>query len=76
MFTKLAPQKAQHASGFIVQVADPQTVEYIDGPLKASVGVEFGPVSTLYGSTLKASDKSSSNLVEARKAEIEAEIGG
>ncbi len=52
MFTKITPQKVQHTTGFIVQVADRQTVEYLEKGRSASVEV-YSAVSTVScGATL------------------------
>jgi len=53
MFASISPQKVKHSSGFIVQVADRCTVEYIDGKRKACITVDFAPLgSSIYKDTL------------------------
>jgi hypothetical protein len=53
MFKKLAPQKAQHKSGYIVQTGGRYTLQYIDGDLLAEVDVDFGPVTTVYPESMR-----------------------
>lgn len=43
MFRKVSPQKIQHSDGYVVQVADRYSVEYLDENYRASVNVDFGP---------------------------------
>ena len=52
MFTKLSPQKVRDASGYVVQVGDRHSVEYLENARKAVVEVEFGGIVSVYGDTL------------------------
>ena len=53
MFTKLSPQKVRHSAGYIVQVGDRHTVEYVEDGREAVVEVEFGACVTVYENTLR-----------------------
>ncbi len=53
MFNKLGPQKVQHADGYIVQVADRSTVEYLEGNRKAVVEVDFAALTGVYQNSLR-----------------------
>ena len=53
MFTAIAPQRAQHESGFLVEVLDRNSIGYEDEQLRAVVHVDFGPVTGLYVDTLE-----------------------
>lgn len=54
MFSRLAPQKVCHSSGYLVQVASKQGVELIDrdGGI-VHVNAEFGSVSTIYADSVR-----------------------
>lgn len=52
MFQRLAPQRVQHSSGFIVQIADRETVEYLDGARSARITVDFADLTGVYEDTL------------------------
>lgn len=52
MFTKLSPQKVRDSLGYIVQVGDRHSVEYIEDARKATVEVDFGGSVSVYGDTL------------------------
>ena len=52
MFTLLSPQKAKNSEGYIVQVADRHSVEYIGVDRTARVFVDFGETVGLYSATL------------------------
>jgi hypothetical protein len=56
MFTKIAPQKVQHSTGYIVQVANRYLIQYIDNERKADVEVDFAKVTGIYPETLVISD--------------------
>jgi hypothetical protein len=53
MFTRLAPQKVQHSSGYIVQVAGRESVEYIEPDRKTMVNVDFSRTVGVWASTLR-----------------------
>jgi len=53
VFKKLGPQKVQHVDGYIVQIADRSTVEYIEGKRLASIEVDFASVTGVYKKTLR-----------------------
>jgi hypothetical protein len=53
MFKKLSPQKVQHDSGYIVQVASRTSVEYLDANRKATVDVDFAASIGIYRKTLR-----------------------
>ena len=52
MFTKLSPQKVRCSDGYIVQVRDRHSVEYVEDGRSAVVEVEFGGVISVYAHTL------------------------
>jgi hypothetical protein len=53
MFTKLAPQKVRHSNGYVVQVANRESVEYLEAGRRAVVGVDFAATVGVYAKTLK-----------------------
>jgi hypothetical protein len=53
MFTKLAPQKVRHSSGYVVQVANRESVEYLEAERRAVIGADFGVTVGVYANTLK-----------------------
>ena len=57
MFTAIAPQRAQHESGYLVEVLDRNSIGYQDEKLRAVVQVDFGPVTGLYVDTLEVSGR-------------------
>jgi hypothetical protein len=69
MFTKLAPQKAVHSTGYIVQVLDRFHVEYIDKHKRAKIEVDFAPVIGIYKSLLSEWEDGTP-LSEPEKLEI------
>ena len=56
MFKQLASQRVQHDSGYIVQVADRNSVEYLEPNLRVAVAVDFGVRVNVYGDSLLAYD--------------------
>jgi hypothetical protein len=52
MFEKLSPQRVRNTSGFVVQVADRETIEYIQGSRTARITVDFAPLTGVYEDTL------------------------
>ncbi len=53
MFKRLRPQKVQHASGFIVQMAGRYSVEYLENGRLAKITVDIGiPTLGVYRDTL------------------------
>lgn len=52
MFQRLAPQRVKHSSGFVVQIADRETVEYLDGARSARITVDFAELTGVYEDTL------------------------
>lgn len=72
MFRLLKPQMAQHSEGYIVQTKDRHTIQYVEKGWVADIGAEFGPVSELFGRTLKTwiRDGRQEEISEARKVEI------
>ena len=86
MFTRIAPQKVLHSSGYLVQVASRDRVELIESDgVVVRVEAEFGPVSTLYADSIKKldaggrlaplSDEQKKTLLAQIKAGLEA-MGG
>ena len=55
MFIRISPQKAQHRSGFIVQVGSRYSVQYMPGDLTAEVSADFAAVTGIYPETLTLS---------------------
>lgn len=53
MFIRLAPQKVRHSLGYVVQVADRTTVEYLDQGQRALVEADFGSSVCIYEKTLQ-----------------------
>ena len=51
-FTLLSPQKTRNSEGYIVQVADRHSVEYIGDGESYVVSVDFGVTVGLYAATL------------------------
>jgi hypothetical protein len=55
MFKRLGPSKVQHTSGFIVQIADRYTVEYLENDWMAKITMNLGmPTYAVYRDTLTA----------------------
>ena len=53
MFKRLGPNKAQYASGFIVQITDRYTIEYRENNRLAKITVDIGiPTLAVYRDTL------------------------
>lgn len=52
MFTRIAPQRAQHTDGSIVQVGSRYSVQYRRGDLTAEVEADFAAVTGIYPDTL------------------------
>ncbi len=53
MFKRLRPQKVQHASGFIVQMAGRYSVEYLENGRLAKITVDIGiPTLAVFRDTL------------------------
>lgn len=53
MYRKLAPQKVEHSDGYIVQVADRSSVEYVEGTRRAVIEVEFAELTGVSRDTLR-----------------------
>jgi hypothetical protein len=78
MFHSLSPQRVRHASGFIVQVADRETIEYLAGACKARIAVDFAPLTGLYKDTLTdwiLSDGSPKKMTDAERTQVLKNIG-
>jgi hypothetical protein len=77
MFSRLAPQKVRHSSGYLVQIASRERVELIerDGG-EVHVAAEFGPVSTVYADSIKKFDANGGqiNLTDEQKVVLLAQI--
>ena len=75
MFTRIAPQRAQHSSGFIVQVGGRYSVQYLHGDLVAEVEADMlCQTVPLYVETLvlrRASGRSVALPLEERKIILE-----
>lgn len=52
MFEKLYPQCVRSTAGFIVQIANCETVEYVEGSRKARISVDFAPLTGIYENSL------------------------
>ncbi|HJW94094.1 MAG TPA: hypothetical protein VJ901_10790 [Thermoanaerobaculia bacterium] len=48
MFRRLAPQKVQHSSGYVVQTGDRYSLQYLEGDLCATIEVDFGVITGIY----------------------------
>ena len=59
MFKKITPQKVQHSDGYIVQIADRSSVEYLENNHKAKIEVDFAVLTGVYQDTLSGWIKSS-----------------
>lgn len=72
MFKFLRPQQVEHSEGYLVQTKDRHTIQYIENGWVAEIGAEFGPVSELFGRTLKTWTKGGreEQVPEGRRIEI------
>jgi hypothetical protein len=72
MFTRLAPQKVRHSSGYVVQVADRESVEYLESDRRAVVAVDFGTTVGVYANTLSEwiTPTGKGQMVTSERAEI------
>jgi hypothetical protein len=52
MFTRLAPQKVQHSSGYIVQTGSRYSLQYLDGGTVAEVQADFAPVTGIFPNSM------------------------
>lgn len=70
MFNLLSSQKAQHVSGYVVQILDRSHVMYSENQRHITVELEFGPVVGIYSGTLSEwhSNGSNSPASQAEKA--------
>lgn len=55
-FHAITPQKVQHASGYIVQVADRYSVDCIEAGLTWRITVDFGQSVGLYKQSIRCFD--------------------
>jgi hypothetical protein len=62
MFLKISPQKVKHSDGYIVQVADRYTVEYLDENYQARIDVDFGVDVGVYLHSLVVKDRSGAEI--------------
>jgi len=53
MFRKISPQKVQHATGYVIQVANRNSVEYLDGEFRAVIEVDFGVVVSVFQDSIQ-----------------------
>lgn len=53
MFKRISPQKVEHSTGYVVQILDRETIEYIDGDTRFTVHVDFGSTVGVYKQTLR-----------------------
>jgi hypothetical protein len=64
LFLKISPQIVQHTDGYIVQVADRDSAEYLDESCQARVNVDFGTVDVgVYLHSMVAKNRSGSEIV-------------
>jgi len=72
MFTRVSAQKVEHTSGYVVQVLDRETIEYIDGKKHATINVDFGPTVGVFKHTLGeiVSGQESASLPESERERI------
>lgn len=57
MFTKLAPQKVQHSTGYIVQTGGRYSLQYLDGEMVAEVQADFAKTTGIYPDSLTIRDQ-------------------
>lgn len=73
MFSRIAPQKVRHSSGFVVQVASREKVELIrtDGSV-AAVEVDFSDLTGIYAEslTLRSHDGATVVINSHERAEL------
>jgi hypothetical protein len=63
MFRRISPQKVQHSDGYIVQVADRYTVEYLDENYQARIEADFGAMDVgVYLRSLVVKDRSGAEI--------------
>jgi hypothetical protein len=60
MFTRIAPQKVQHNSGYIVQTGGRYCLQYLDGGMEAEVQADFAPTTGIYPDSLTIRDNEGS----------------
>lgn len=80
MFTIVGKQTARHDSGYVVEVLDRQTVQYVDASCRATINVEFGPTTAVYANSLAMTcsghgDATSSGLAEAVRDRVVKGLG-
>ena len=52
MFTRIAPQRAQHDDGSVVQIGGRYAVQYVQGNLMAEIEADFAALTGIYPETL------------------------
>src|SRR5205809_5407667 len=60
MFTRLAPQKVRHNSGYIVQTGGRYSLQYLHGDMAAEVQADFAPTTGIYPDSLTIRDNEGS----------------
>lgn len=72
MFKRLAPQKVQHTSGYIVQTGGRYSLEYIGDKVTASVEADFVRVTGIYPESMTIRDLNASTrpATEEERARI------
>jgi hypothetical protein len=63
MLTIISPQKVKSSNGYIVQVANRYTVEYLDDHYTVTIKVDFGVTIGLDKNTLVARNKSNFEVI-------------
>jgi hypothetical protein len=52
MFVRSAPQQARHSDGYIIQVGDRYSVQYVHGAITAEMAVDFAARTGIFPETL------------------------
>jgi hypothetical protein len=53
MFTVIKPQKVVHSDGYTIQIADRETVEYIEHGIVWQISVDFGKTVGIYRQSIR-----------------------
>lgn len=75
MFTRIAPQRVQHQSGYIVQIGSRETVEHVNGDRVTVFQIEMGSPGhplTLY--TRRATWKDGGSPSDAERAALAEQV--
>lgn len=67
MFTHLTPQKVRHSLGYVVQVADRTTVEYLDQNQQVLIEADFGSSIGIYEKTLRFFENGKETNIDSKR---------